>query len=85
MKKMTLKALDGYPLSVHIFHIENPKAIVQIIHGMEEHQERYEPFVKFLNTQGYSVVTSDMRGHGSTAEDLGFFKEKIYLGLRSFF
>lgn len=76
MKAYRLTARDGYPLSVHTFDTENPKAVIQIIHGMEEHQERYEPFIRFLNQNGYSVVSSDMRGHGSGALDLGYFKEK---------
>lgn len=76
MEKITIKAQDGYPLDVHIFKVENTKAVVQIIHGMEEHQERYEDFIKELNENGFSVVSSNMRGHGSTAETLGYFKEK---------
>jgi alpha-beta hydrolase superfamily lysophospholipase len=76
MKRFQIKAKDGYPLSVHTFDVETPKAVVQIIHGMEEHQERYEDFAHFLNKHGYSVVSSDLRGHGKTAETLGFFKEK---------
>lgn len=76
MKEFQMKTTDGYQLSVHIFPVEHPKAVVQIIHGMEEHQERYEKFAAFLNQNGYSVVTSDLRGHGTAAEDLGFFKEK---------
>ena len=76
MRKFQIKTKDGYALSVHTFDVENPKAVVQIIHGMEEHQERYEDFAHFLNENGYCVVTSDMRGHGKTAETLGFFKEK---------
>ncbi len=66
----------GYKLDVHIFEVENAKAVVQIIHGMEEHQGRYEKFVKFLNENGFSVVSSDMRGHGTSAEFLGYFKDK---------
>lgn len=76
MKKYKLTADDKYSLSVHTFDVENPKAVVQIIHGMEEHQKRYEKFAGFLNQQGFSVVTSDLRGHGPSAPSLGFFKEK---------
>lgn len=76
MRKFRIKTKDGYNLSVHTFDVENPKAVVQFIHGMEEHQERYEDFAHFLNKNGYCVVSSDMRGHGKTAETLGFFKEK---------
>lgn len=43
MKKEFLKANDNYELELHIFEVKNPKAIIQLIHGMEEHQSRYEP------------------------------------------
>lgn len=76
MEKIFLNSKDGYKLDVHIFKVENPKAVIQIIHGMEEHQERYENFIEELNKNGFAVVSSDMRGHGSSAEDLGYFKEK---------
>lgn len=78
MKKYQIASRDGYPLSLHTFDVENPKAVIQIIHGMEEHQERYEAFAHVLNEQGFTVVTSNMRGHGAeiNEKDLGFFKEK---------
>lgn len=76
MKKVTLTAKDGYPLSIHVFEVKKAKAVIQIIHGMEEHQERYESFIQLLNTYGFSVVSSDLRGHGMHCQNLGFFKEK---------
>lgn len=84
MKKETIISSDGYKLSVHIFEVKDAKAVVQVVHGMEEHQERYENLAKVLNQDGYTVVTSDMRGHGQTVakEDLGYFKDKKgYLAL----
>ena len=76
MKKYRLISDDNYLLSIHSFDVEKPKAVIQIIHGMEEHQERYKNFARFLNKSGYTVVSSDLRGHGNTASYLGFFKEK---------
>ncbi len=76
MEREVLKSRDGYSLDVHIFEVKKANAVIQIIHGMEEHQERYEPFIEFLNKNGFSVVSSDMRGHGSSAKDLGYFKDK---------
>ena len=76
MEKVIIKAKDGYRLCLHIFEVENPKGYVQIIHGMEEHQERYEGLAKRLNEAGYTVITSDMRGHGQMAPVLGYFGEK---------
>ena len=76
MEEIFLSATDGYQLCVHVFAVANAKAVVQVIHGMEEHQARYEPVVAFLNQHGYSVVTSDLRGHGHHATDLGYFADK---------
>jgi len=76
MREFILKAKDGYELSLHIFDAENPKAVVQIAHGMEEHQDRYRNFAEYLAENGYSVVTADMRGHGKNAPDLGYFAKK---------
>ena len=53
-----------------------PKAIVQIAHGIAEHIERYEEFMEFLAGNGYIVVANDHLGHGKSIngpEDLGFF------------
>lgn len=76
MEQVFINARDRYKLDIHIFKVENEKAVIQVIHGMEEHQERYEKFIQFLNAKGFSVVSSNMRGHGSNAKDLGYFKEK---------
>lgn len=52
-----------------------PKGLVQLVHGMCEHKERYIPFMEFLASAGYVAIIHDHRGHGSSvkAEDLGFF------------
>lgn len=54
------------------------KAALFIIHGMQEHKERYAPFAEFLNEHGIGVVTYDLPGHGETSkgEDRGWFGEK---------
>lgn len=76
MEEVFVKAKDNYRLCLHIFAVDAPKGYIQIIHGMEEHQGRYEGFIGILNEAGYTVVSSDMRGHGEKAPVLGFFKEK---------
>lgn len=76
MESVNIKARDGYKLCLHIFEVENPKGYVQVIHGMEEHQERYEPLAQRLNAAGYTVISSNMRGHGENAPVLGYFGEE---------
>ena len=56
-----------------------PKAIIQICHGMVEHIGRYHDFATFLAKHGYYVVGHDHLGHGKSVEStdkLGFFHEK---------
>ena len=48
-----------------------PKAILQIVHGIAERVERYDDFACFLNTQGYLVVAEDHMGHGGSIGDDG--------------
>ena len=76
MEEVKLKSIDNYELNLHIFKVDNPKGYIQLIHGMEEHQERYEPFIEQLNKQNYTVISSNMRGHGSDAKPYGSLKKK---------
>lgn len=76
MEEIKICAHDGYRLLLNVYDIENPKAVVQIAHGMEEHQGRYKVFAEMLNKNGYAVVSADMRGHGKMPKTLGFFKRK---------
>lgn len=76
MREVLINAHDGYRLLLNVYEVENAKGVVQIAHGMEEHQGRYQAFAKMLNKNGYTVVSADMRGHGKMAKTLGFFKRK---------
>jgi len=75
-KEEKIPSRDGYELSVRIYEAENPKAVVKIIHGMEEHQARYRAFAEFLRGAGYTVVTADMRGHGPDAPVLSHIADR---------
>ena len=43
-----------------------PKAVVQILHGIAEFVERYDEFARYLNSLGYLVVAEDHMGHGQS-------------------
>jgi alpha-beta hydrolase superfamily lysophospholipase len=56
-----------------------PRAVVQVVHGLAEHAGRYARLAQALNAAGYAVYANDHRGHGRTAksaDELGFFAEK---------
>ena len=43
---------------------DQPRAVVQLVHGMAEHVGRYDEFARFLAARGYAVVGHDHIGHG---------------------
>lgn len=45
-----------------------PVAVVQIIHGIAEHIDRYSDFADCLNQLGIAVVAEDHMGHGKSME-----------------
>ncbi|BAP86500.1 alpha/beta fold family hydrolase [Paucilactobacillus hokkaidonensis JCM 18461] len=53
----------------------NPVGVIQLIHGMAEHINRYSEFAEFLVNQGFIVVGDDHLGHGHSAtnHNLGYF------------
>ena len=48
---------------------EEPKAIVQLVHGIAEHIGRYDEFARFLTEHGFAVAAEDHMGHGASIED----------------
>ncbi len=55
-----------------------PTGILQIVHGMAEHVERYEEFARFCCSKGFIVTAEDHLGHGATVSDgvYGYFCKK---------
>ena len=77
-------ATDGIQLCTVLIAPETPKAVVQFVHGMAEHKERYFPFMNYLVENGYACVINDLRGHGasvSSQEDLGWLGKDGMTGL----
>lgn len=73
---ITVKQKDGYILKLTQYHSSKwPKASILILHGMAEHQKRYQAFATYLVNNGYDVYTYDHRGHGADRKlnELGFF------------
>ncbi|MDO4465644.1 MAG: alpha/beta fold hydrolase [Bacillota bacterium] len=83
MKKNSYKCAskcDGLLLDVLEYIPDGKiKGIVQISHGMAEHKERYEDFMKYLSENGYVACIHDHRGHGKSVknkEELGYFYDE---------
>lgn len=55
------------------------KGIIQIVHGMAEHTDRYLDVAKYLSGRGYFVIMHDQAGHGRSVKsdaDDGYFCDK---------
>lgn len=48
-----------------------PKAVLQIVHGIAEYIERYDDFATYLNGFGIAVVAEDHMGHGQSVNGEG--------------
>lgn len=51
--------------------VKNPRAVLQLAHGMAEHIERYDRFGQACNKEGIICIGNDHRGHGRTGERSG--------------
>ncbi|HEY0247303.1 MAG TPA: alpha/beta fold hydrolase [Gryllotalpicola sp.] len=60
--------IDAYGVAVtyHEYPVAEPRAVVQLAHGIGEHAGRYAHVAKALNAAGYAVYANDHRGHGQT-------------------
>jgi alpha-beta hydrolase superfamily lysophospholipase len=76
-EQITLEAVDGHDIHVQIWRpTEPPRQVIQILHGLGEHAERYSRFADAATARGCIVFCHDHRGHGKHADQLGYFGAK---------
>lgn len=56
----------GVEITAYRFDAAQPRAVIQIAHGLGEHARRYDDFAGRLVEEGYTVYADDHRGHGET-------------------
>lgn len=66
MIEYSTSSSDGTALVGRHWPVENPKAVMTLVHGFGEHCGRYGPMASYLNEQGIAVVALDLRGHGKS-------------------
>jgi len=74
-KEFYYPSVDG-KTQIHAIRWEpdgEPKAILQIIHGMVEFIDRYDDFAKFLTEHDFLVVGEDHLGHGESVQSEEYY------------
>jgi alpha-beta hydrolase superfamily lysophospholipase len=64
----TFTDAQGVEITFYEWPVAEPRAVVQIAHGLGEHAMRYSHVAAILNRAGYSVYADDHRGHGQTGK-----------------
>lgn len=64
VQEYMFESFDGTELYGKTDSVADPRGVVVIVHGLCEHQGRYDYLNMRLNAQGYSVYRFDHRGHG---------------------
>jgi len=49
-----------------------PKAVINLVHGLGEHSGRYEHLGQFFSEEGFAVLAYDLRGHGQSEGRRGY-------------
>ena len=77
MLRGTFSSCTGEKLEYCMWFPEgDPRAVIQLVHGMAEHIDRYDATARALTRAGFSVVAHNHLGHGAQAPVKGWFGEK---------
>ncbi len=65
---MVSQAMETLPSGIRYRHwsVDNPKAVVLLVHGLGEHTARYQHVAEAFNARGFAVVAPDHLGHGES-------------------
>ena len=67
--ELSYKSADGTKIVAYRWDPQGePRAAVQLTHGMGEHAQRYDHVARALNEAGLVVYAQDHRGHGASAD-----------------
>ncbi len=82
MKEFIITGLDNYDIHGRVSIPDNSCGqILCIVHGMCEHIDRYNNFIKYLSSKGYHTLIYDLRGHGKYVDKsmLGYLNNEDLL------
>ena len=68
--------------NIYAYHweIDEPKAVICLVHGLGEHLHRYQQMAAYYNDNGYAIMSFDNIGHGKSGGARGHTPSfKIYM------
>ena len=72
-------SLDGKEIFARHWPVDNPVAVMTLIHGFGEHCGRYDHMASHLNANNIAVLSMDLRGHGQTEGKRGIIESYEHL------
>ena len=75
MEEVYVKSFDGTKLFFNKELVDNARAAIVIVHGLCEHQGRYDYFAKKLHQAGISTYRFDHRGHGRSEGERTYYSD----------
>jgi len=82
-KTHSIAADENHNIPMYLLEPEGtPTAVIQVFQGLGEHSARYDRFAQAAVDRGYAVCAHDHRGHGPTADQIGFFAAKGEAGMK---
>jgi alpha-beta hydrolase superfamily lysophospholipase len=75
-RELKEKTVDGVELYAKVDAPECPKAVVVVVHGLCEHQGRYNYVTQYLNERGFKIYRFDHRGHGRSKGQRVYYENR---------
>lgn len=68
---------DGHEIHLRIWHPDGEfVGVIQLLHGLGEHIDRYERFAAAANARGFVICAHNHRGHGKDDDTAGYFADR---------
>ncbi len=73
MERLTYQLNTSDNIKLHGIHwkLNQPKAVICLVHGLGEHAARYEHFAQWFAQKNYATIAYDRRGHGRSEGQKG--------------
>jgi alpha-beta hydrolase superfamily lysophospholipase len=75
MKNLQWKNAEGLQLHAQHWPVDDPQAVIALVHGQGEHFGRYQHLAQWYNTHDVAVLGFDQQGYGRSEGQRGHAKD----------